>query len=146
MAIALHPPTMTTTSPIQRGKRYKQAIYGLIAVGILALIVGSLLDRSLPGLVVYALTVLPAVALALYAQLASPATIQDERERQLERRASHVTFQLFGYLGLFVFVALLLLDATGRYAMTARATTLLYAYAAISLTWGGIYLVLRFRS
>ena len=136
---------MTTTSPIRRGRRYRRAIYGLIAVGMAGLIGGVLLEQSFAGLVVYALTVLPAVALALFAQFASPVTLQDERERELERRASNITFQLFGYLGLFAFVALLLLDATGRYALTTRTTTLLYAYAAICLTWGGLYLVLRFR-
>lgn len=140
------PKIMTTANSIRSGKRYRRAVYGLIAIGMLGLSTGFLLDRSLPGLVVYAITVLPAVALTLYAQFASPVTLQDERGRELERRASNITFQLFGYLGLFAFVALLLLDATGRYGLTTRTTTLLYAYAVICLTWGGLYLVLRFRS
>lgn len=137
---------MTTTHPVQTGKQYRRVIFGLFAIGIVSLLGGLFLDQSLAGLVIYAVTVLGGVGLTFFVQFGSPAKLQDEREYKLGRRASHITFQLFGYLGLFSFVALFLLDAIGQYALTTRTTTLLYAYAVISLTWGGIYTVLRFRS
>lgn len=139
-------PVMATTHPIQTGRRYRRAIYGLIVIGIVSLLGGLFLDQSLAGLLIYAVTIFGAVGLALFVQFGSSVELQDERERELGRRASNITFQLFGYLGLFTFVALFLLDATGRYELTTRTTTLLYAYAVICLTWGGIYTVLRYRS
>ncbi|WP_313692635.1 DUF2178 domain-containing protein [Halorarum halobium] len=137
---------MTTTRPIQSGRRYRRIIYALIGVGIASLLGGMFLDYSLAGLVVYAVTAVGALALTLFLQFGSEIELQDEREREIGRRASDVTFQLFGYLGLVVFVAMFLLEATSQYTMTARAETLLYAYAVICLTWGGIYVVFRYRS
>lgn len=146
---ALHPVTnsaMTTVHSIRTGKRYRRVIYGLMAVGIASLLGGLSLDLSLVGLIIYAVTALCAVGLILFVQFWSPVELQDEREREIGRRASNITFQLFGYLGLFSFIALFLLDATGRYAMTTRAETLLYAYAVVCLTWGGICTLLKFRT
>ncbi|WP_162224571.1 DUF2178 domain-containing protein [Halorussus amylolyticus] len=137
---------MTTTQPIQKGRRYRKLIFGLIGVGIVSLLVGMTVEQSLAGLVVYAVTVGGGVALTLYFEHLSSIPMQDERERELGERASSITFQLFGYLGLFGFVALLLLDATGQRALGSTAETLLYAYAVITLSWGGIYTVLRYRS
>lgn len=136
---------MTTTRPIQAGRRYRRLVFGILTVGIVSLLVGTLVDRSLAGLVVYAAAVVAGFATMSYAWYHESLSLQDEREAELERRASHVIFQLFGYLGLFAFVALLLLDAAGRRAMTSTEATLLYAYSIISLTWGGVYLVLRYR-
>lgn len=136
---------MTTTEPIRDGRRYRRLILGLVTVGVAGLLVGMGVQRTLAGLVVYALAVVGAFGTLLYARLGSSVALQDEREAALERRASHVTIQLFGYLGLFAFVALFLLDATGARALGAAEETLLYAYAAISLTWGAVYLWLRYR-
>lgn len=137
---------MTTTHSIQRGKRYRRLIYGLIAFGVISLLGGMALDRSLAGLVVYAIAVVVAVGTIVYVRFWSPISLADERECELERRASYLTVQLFGFLGLFAFIALLLLDATGYRPLGATAETLLYAYAGITLTWGAIYVALRYRS
>ncbi len=118
---------------------------GILAVGIVSLLVGIRIDQYLAGLVMYAAAIVVGFAMLLYVRSHSSMSIQDEREAELERRASHVTFQLFGYVGLFVFVALFLLDAAGQYPLGATAETLLYAYAAISLSWGAVYLWLRYR-
>lgn len=136
---------MTATHPVQTGRRYRRFMLGVLAVGIVSLFVGIEFDQHLAGLVVYAAAVVVGFGVLLYARLDDSMALQDEREAELERRASHVTFQLFGYVGLFVFVGLFLLDATGQRALGATAETLLYAYAVISLTWGGIYLWLRYR-
>lgn len=137
---------MTTVQPIQKGRRYRRLFCGLIGIGIASLLVGTAIDQSLAGLVVYTVTVVTGIAMTLYLQFSSTVRLQDEREQELGQRASSITFQLFGYLGLFAFIALFLLNATGRYPLSAAAETLLYAYAVICLTWGGIYTVLRYRS
>lgn len=135
-----------TTSPIRSGRRYRRAIIGLVLVGSAALLGGLAADQSLPGLVVYAVAAVAAVGLTVAGRLRESVVLGDEREAQLERRASHVVFQVFGYLGLFGFVALFLLDATGRYAFPDVARPLLRAYAVICLSWLGVYAILRFRS
>ena len=136
---------MATTQPVQSGRRYRRLVFGVLIVGIISLLVGTLADRSLVGLVVYAAAVVVGFATMFYAQYHESVSLQDEREAELERRASHVVFQLFGYLGLFAFIALLLLDATGSRPLMPTEETLLYVYSIVSLTWGGVYLVLRYR-
>ena len=136
---------MATTRPIQDGRKYRRLIYGLIAVGIVSLLAGTAIERSLAGLVVYALAVLGAFTTILLVRYRSSAVLQDEREHRLEQRASHITFQLFGYLGLFAFIGLFFLDATGQVPLGTTAETLLYAYAVICLTWGAFYAGLRYR-
>jgi hypothetical protein len=135
-----------TTDPVRDGRRYRRLIKGVFAVGIASLFAATAVDRPLPGLVVYAAAVVGGVGMTFYLKYGSPVVLQDERDAALERQASHVVFQLFGYAGLFGFVALFLLDAVGRSALSSTAETLLYAYAAIFLTWGGVYLALRYGS
>jgi uncharacterized membrane protein len=119
---------------------------GLVAVGVAALLVGTAIGRELPGLVVYAATVVGAFAIVAYGRLSDGIALEDEREAELERRASHLTVTLVGFPALFVFVALFLLDATGRMTFPAVAEPLLYAYSVFFLAWGAVYGVLRFRS
>jgi uncharacterized membrane protein len=137
---------MTTTRPIQKGQKYRRMIHGLFAIGIVSLLGGMVVERALAGLVVYTTTVLGGIVATVFLQYRSSVSLQDERERELGRRASSITFQLFGYLGLFGFIALFLLDATGRYSLSGQVVALLYAYAVICLTWGAIYTTLRYRS
>jgi uncharacterized membrane protein len=137
---------MTTTRPIQKGKRYRRLIYGLFTIAIVSFFIGMLIEQFLAGLVVYTVTGVGGIALTFYLQHRSSVSLEDEREQELGRRASSITFQLFGYLGLFAFITLFFLDALGRYSLSGTAETLLYAYAVITLTWGAIYTVLRYRS
>ncbi|GAA0674050.1 DUF2178 domain-containing protein [Natronoarchaeum mannanilyticum] len=118
----------------------------LFAVGIAALLVGMTIGRDLAGIVVYALAVIGGDGATVYLQFGSAVTLQDEREAELARSASNITFQLYGFLGLFAFVGLFLLDALGRPSIGPTVETLLYAYAAITLTWGAICTALRYRT
>ena len=136
----------TSQSPVQRGRRYRRSIIGLAAVGVVALLAGMAVGRSLTGLVIYALAVLGMFGVLAYGHVSDSVALGDEREQRLERRASHLTFQMFGYAGLCTFVALFLLDASGRYEIAGAAETLLYAFSAVSLTWGAVYILLRYRS
>lgn len=135
-----------TTSSIQRGLRYRRIVYALFAVGIAALLVATAIGRDLAGIVVYAAAVIGGIGATSYLQFDRSVSLQDEREEELGLRASNITFQLYGYLGLFVFVGLFLLDALGRPSIGPAVETLLYAYAAITLTWGAVYTALRRRA
>lgn len=137
---------MTATSSIRRGRRYRRIVLGVFAAGIAALLVGTAIGRDLAGIVAYAVAVIGGIGATLYLQFDSSVTLQDEREEELGLRASNITFQLYGYLGLFVFVGLFLLDAVGRPSIGPTVETLLYAYAVITLTWGAVYTGLRYRT
>lgn len=137
---------MTATSSIQRGRRYRRIVYGLFGIGIAALLVGTAIGRDLAGIVVYAVAVIGGIGATFYLQFGTSVSLQDEREEELALRASNVTFQLYGFLGLFAFVGLFLLDALGRPSIGPAVETLLYAYAVITLTWGAVYTALRNRT
>jgi len=137
---------MTTATSIQTGKRYRRAIVALFAVGIVSFLVGEYVGQSFAGLVVYAVTVLTGTAMCLYVQFGSSVPLQDERERGIERRASNVTIYLLAYLGLPAFITLFLLEEVGRYSMGPTVETLLSGFAVLYLTWGAVYLLLRYRS
>lgn len=136
----------TTASPIQRGKEYCRRSWIAYGIGITALFLGVVFDQLLAGLVVYTAASLAGMAISAYAHQQDSVTVTDEREEQLALRASHFTFWLYGYLGLFGFIALALLDATGAYEFPEFAEPLLYAYAAITLTWGGVFTLFKRRS
>lgn len=118
---------------------------GVLAVGIVSLLLGMQIGQYFAGLVVYTVACVVGFAILFYVRYHGSMALQDEREAELERRASHITFQLFGYVGLFAFIALFLLDATDQYSLGSTVVTLLYAFSGVSLSWGAIYLALRYR-
>jgi len=134
-----------TTTALDRGKRYRRLVLGLVAVGVVGLLGATAIDRAPVGVAVYVLAVAGALAATLYGQLSDGVTLGDERSRRFERRASDLTFKLFGYLGLFAFVGVMILDTTGAYTVSTTVATLWQAYGVIALTWGAIYTVLRYR-
>ncbi|WP_435194850.1 DUF2178 domain-containing protein [Natronomonas sp. EA1] len=136
---------MTTTNPVQSGRRYRRLFFGIITIGVVAFLAAMLVGQFLAGLVVYTVAVVAGFALFFYVRFSDSLAMGDERENELERRASHLTFELFGYGGLFTFITLFFLDATGRYTLDGPAETLLYAFAVVSLGWGLVYAVLRVR-
>jgi len=136
---------MTATSPVQAGRRYRRIVYAILGIAIVSLFAGMLVGQSLAGLVVYAVGVVVGFGLMAFVWYSDSLALQDEREAELGRRASGITFQLFGYLGLFAFVAIFLLDATGHRSMGRTEETLLYAYSIVTLTWGVVYTVVKYR-
>ncbi|WP_424001998.1 DUF2178 domain-containing protein [Haloarcula salina] len=137
---------MVTQHPVQAGRRYRRLSLGILAVGVVSLFVGAQIGQYMVGLVIYAVAVVGGFALMGYVWYNSSMTLQDEREATLERRASHLTFRLFGYVCLFAFIGVFLVTEAGYYEPSQTVTTLLYAFSAVSLAWGGIYTGLRFRS
>ena len=120
-------------------------MFGAITVGVIAIVVGAQIDQYLAGLVVYALAAVTGFGIFAYVRTHDSLAMGDEREAQLERRASHITVQLVAYLGLFVFITLFLLDATGRPSIGPTVETLLQGFTGLFLTWGAVYLWLRYR-
>ena len=136
---------MTPTQSIRAGRPYRRLGFGILALGMVSLLVGLFVGRSFAGVAAYAAAVVAGFAVLFYVRFDGTMALLDEREAALERRASHATFQLFGYLGLFAFVALFLLDASGTREMAEMEVTLLYVYSVLSLSWGAVYVALRIR-
>jgi len=135
---------MATTNSIRQGKRYKRLITGLVTVAVVVFLAGMVVDRVLPALVVYAVLSTVSIGLELYVRFASDVPLADERERELHRLASHVTIWLFGYLGFFALLGLFALDVTGARELGTAGQTLLYAFAVVYLSWGAIYVGLKY--
>lgn len=136
---------MTSTTSLERGRRYRRLVLGLVAVGVVGLLAATAVDQAPVGVAVYVLAVAGALGATVYGQLSDGVTLGDERSRQLERQASDLTIKLFGYLGLFAFVGVMILDTIGAYTVSTTVGILWQAYGVIALTWGAIYVVLRYR-
>jgi uncharacterized membrane protein len=138
--------TMTQDHPVRRGQKYKRLLLGLVAVGVVALIGGMVIDQHLAGLVVYAVGALGALAVTLYGQFSDSITFMDERDQRLHERASNATVSVVSYVGLPTVVALYLLDATGRFEIGPALWGGIWTLSGFYLLWGVVYLGLRYRS
>jgi len=117
----------------------------VIVVGALSLVVGAQVGLYLAGLVVYAVAAVAGFAIYFRVRYSDSLAIRDEREAELERRASHMTAEILGYGSAFAFIALFVLDAAGRPSVGPTVETLLWAFAAFALTWAAVYGWLRYR-
>jgi uncharacterized membrane protein len=133
------------TQPVQAGRRYRRVVFAVVALGVASLFVGAQVGQYFAGLVVYAVAAVAAFALYAYVTVRDDLAVQDEWEATLERRASHLTMQLFGYGGVFAIVALYVLDAAGRPSVGPTVQTLSSAFAVVWLAWAAVYLWLRYR-
>jgi|APHM01.1.fsa_nt_gi hypothetical protein len=137
---------MTTIHPARRGQQYKRALLALVAVGVVAVVVGAEVDQHLAGPVVYAVAAVGAVRVCLYAQFSDGMSFLDERDLRLHQRASHTVVSLASYVGMPSIVALFLLDATGRLEIPPAGEGAIWAFSVFYLAWGGVYLAYRHRS
>lgn len=137
---------MTEIPPIRKGQRYRRLVIGVFTLGIAALVVGMLVDQTLAGLVIYAAAAFTGILTTLYLEFGTAIPLYDEREVRLYERASHATINLLAYVGLPVVIGLYLLDATGQYAIGPTLAGGIYAYSALGLLWGAVYVVYRLRA
>lgn len=138
--------TMSSEHPIQRGQRYNRLIGAVFIVGIAAFFAGMLLDSTLVGLVVYALACSADIAGLLYLQYLSPVPLGDERERRLHNRTSGTLVTVVAFVGLPIIIGLYLLEAAGEFVITDWMWGAIWAFSALYLAWGAIYLWYRYRS
>ena len=137
---------MTETPPIRKGQRYRRLVLGVFALGIVALLGGMVVDQTLAGLVVYAAAAAAGILATLYLDYGTAIPLYDEREIRLYERASHATINLLAYVGLPIVIGIYLLDATGQYDIGPTLAGVIYAYSALGLLWGAVYLVYRLRA
>lgn len=130
-------------------ERYSGEIYGRLLVGIyltaaVVWIGATAVGYPREGFVAF-IGIFVVGLVADFALRRSPVTVYDERYYEISRRASDMTFNIFGGGGFVVFVTLIALEFAGMYEMSPRAEAVFLAWAAMALTWGVAYTYLKYR-
>lgn len=116
-------------------RRYGALVFGLYVVGIAGMIVGILLDYALAASVVYLTGLWGGFALSLWLHHGSSIQMADERDREIERRASDYT--MLGVIGFTIGVlpVVLVLEFTADYSFGSTVDGILYAFTAICVLY-----------
>lgn len=125
---------------LARRQRYRRLFWACFAVAIGGFFAGVYFGFPLAGLAVYWAGVVGMLAV----WKGSPVEVFDERERSLERRTSQITISLFGFVLIAGSPGRILVAELG-YAVPVWFSTVMWAYAAIFVVYGAVYLVIRYR-
>jgi uncharacterized membrane protein len=117
----------------------KRLMVALFTFAGLALGLGSVFDYQLAGVGLYAAGMVGGFAVPLVTDF----RLFDERDRQIQQRASAVTLALFGWLAAIVFPALVVLSTTPHFSWGPASVTLSFTTTAVYLTWGVALLYYR---
>jgi uncharacterized membrane protein len=128
-------------SRLDRIRRYRRLMYGSILVGVLGFVAGSELDYPLVGLAVYWAGILGFVAV----WKGTSVTLFDERDAALERRASHVTLQVAGVVGVLTMTSMVVLEEATTTGVSERVWGGFLALSGLFVLYGVVYLFLRYR-
>ncbi len=137
--------TETTTPAKQRidkRQRYKRLMYGSLAVGMVGIVAGSFLGQYLVGVLVYWAGFFGMLAIW---QL-SPVTLYDERDAELERKASDYTLGVLAIAGVLAIPGLVLLESEGVLTLPAAFDGAALLFVAIFAVFAVIYTGLRLRA
>jgi uncharacterized membrane protein len=110
----------------------KRLMTGLFAFAGVALGLGSAFEYQLLGVGLYAASMVGGFAVPIV----TGHTLFDERDRQIQQRASAFTLTVFGWLAAIVFPALVVLSTTSHFSWGPASVTLSFTTAAVYLTWG----------
>lgn len=138
--------TAPESDPEATRRRWKRAINGSYLGGAAAIFGGVVLDYQLAGAILYLLGIVVGTAIWAVARFHSPVLLYDERDRRMERRASHRTILTAAAVGLAVFPVTFVLDAAGYYEIRPPLEGALYTFSALFLLWGALYIYERLRS
>ncbi len=115
---------------------------GFVVVGtLLGLTLRELLGYPLVGETVYWLGILGFLAVWQGTSI----SLFDERDRALERRASHLTLSLFAVVLVVGASAARLLSYTNTYTVPVELWAVLWGYVALFVVFAVVYLGLRYR-
>lgn len=110
----------------------KRLMTGLFVFAGVALGLGSAFEYQLIGVGLYAVGMVGGFAVPVVTEL----TLFDERDRQIQQRASAFTLTVFGWLAAIVFPALVVLSTTPHFSWGPASITLSFTTTAVYLTWG----------
>ncbi|MCU4801561.1 DUF2178 domain-containing protein [Halobacteria archaeon HArc-gm2] len=127
---------------LAKRRRYRWLMVGSIAVGVALSLLLRALEYPLVGEVVYWAGIVGFVAV----WLATPVTLFDERDVALERRAAHLTLNVFAPVLVVGASAARILTYVGAYEVPAVVWGALWGYFALFVTFAVAYGWLRYRS
>jgi uncharacterized membrane protein len=116
-------------------------MYGSILVGVAGFVGGGELGYPLVGLAVYWAGVLGFVAI----WKGTSVQLFDERDAALDRRASHVTLQIAGAVGILTMTTLVVLENATAVMVGERVWGGFLALSALFVLYGVVYTVIRYR-
>jgi len=122
-------------------RRYRRLMYACIAVGVVGFIAAVELDYPLVGLVVYWAGILAFFAV----WKGTSVTLYDERDIDLERRASLLTLQIAGVVGVLAMTVLVVAGQVPSLAVPERVVGGFLAISGLFLVYGVVYTVVRHR-
>nr|WP_272904775.1 DUF2178 domain-containing protein [Halobacterium sp. TGN-42-S1] len=116
-------------------------MYGSIAAGVAGFLVAVELDYPFVGLVVYWTGILAFLGV----WKGTSVTLYDERDLELERRASLRTLQIAGGVGLVAMTGLVVADQLPSVAVPEQAVGGFYTISALFVVYGAVYTAVRYR-
>ena len=122
-------------------RRYRRLMYGCIGVGVGGFLAAVELDFPLVGLAVYWAGILAFFGV----WKGTSVTLYDERDLDLERRASLLTLQIAGAVGLLSMTTLVVADQMPSVAVPERAVGGFLTTSALFVVYGVVYTVVRYR-
>lgn len=123
-------------------RRYRRLSIACLLVGIAGFLVTSFAGYPLVGIAIYwagffgMLAVWKGTSIELY----------DEREQELERRASDVTLGIFAFVLVLGAPGAVALEEAGVYETPAAVQGAIWAYVAVFAVFGVVYTYYRHRS
>jgi len=133
--------TPATTRPSTR-KRYKRIAYGLLGVGIAALLIGTAIDRFVIGVFLYWAG---GIGMGLV-QRYSPVDLYDERDDTIERKASQNTMQVFAYVFILGAPGGLVLEESGILTLPGEFYGAMWTLFSLSAVFGAFVLYYKYRT
>ncbi len=120
-------------------RRYRGIVYATAGLALVGSLAGLLLEQELAGTLLDLLGAWIAGGIAVLAPRWSEATLQDERDWALHRRASGILVGLAMGVGISVLPVLYVLEAGGYIAFSGVVTGMVVTLSALFLLYG-VYL------
>jgi len=131
----------TGTGRLAKVRRYRRLMYACIGVGVGGFLVATEFDYPLVGLVVYWAGILAFLGV----WKGTSVTLYDERDLDLERRASLLTLQIAGAVGLLAMTTLVVTDQLPSVDVPERVVGGFLAISGLFVLYGIVYTVVRYR-
>jgi len=127
---------------LDRRKRHKRLMYGSLLVGLIGIVAGALIGQYLAGVLIYWAGFFGMLAI----WQVSPVTLYDERDTELERKASDYTLSVLAITGVLAIPGLVLLESEGILTLPAAFDGAVLVFVGIFAVFAVIYTALRLRA
>ena len=136
--------TNQTTAGLSR-TTYQRAVYGIIALAVLGLFAGIIVDRPLVGTAVYLVGAWVGGGFAFLAPRLSSAQLHDERDYVLHNRASGLLLKILTVITLATVPALYVLEAADYLTISGALGGSIGTLSALFILYGVCYGIVKRR-